>query len=54
VVQRLPVRIHLEDYDPNSETPLFAGLSVVPYVRYKEPPTGPDAGKRLQTLRAGR
>ncbi|MBA4062622.1 MAG: HlyD family secretion protein [Isosphaera sp.] len=54
VTQRLPVRIHLEGYDPNGENPLFAGLSVVPYVRYKDAPTGPDAGKRLQTLRDGR
>lgn len=53
VVQRLPVRIDLVGYDPNSENPLFAGLSVVPYVRYKAAPTGPDAGKRLQSLRAG-
>jgi membrane fusion protein, multidrug efflux system len=27
---------------------LFVGLSVVPYVYYKEPPSGPNAGKRLQ------
>lgn len=54
VVQRLPVRIDLENYDPNADDPLFAGLSVVPYVFYKEPPTGPNAGKRLQALRAGR
>jgi membrane fusion protein (multidrug efflux system) len=47
VVQRLPVRIELEDYDPNDDT-LFAGLSVTPYVYVKEPPTGPNAGRRLQ------
>jgi membrane fusion protein (multidrug efflux system) len=47
IVQRLPVRIELINYDPNQE-PLFVGLSVVPYVYYKETPTGPDAGKFLQ------
>jgi membrane fusion protein (multidrug efflux system) len=47
VVQRLPVRIELTGYDPK-KTPLFTGLSVVAYVYYKEPPTGPDAGKVLQ------
>ncbi len=47
VVQRLPVRIELIDYDP-AKTPLFIGLSVVPYVYYREPPTGPNAGKILQ------
>ena len=49
VVQRLPVRIELEDYDPNKE-PLFIGLSVVPYVYINKPATGPDAGKVLQTV----
>jgi membrane fusion protein (multidrug efflux system) len=47
VVQRLPVRIELLDYEPDKE-PLFIGLSVTPYVRVNEPPTGPDAGKLLQ------
>jgi membrane fusion protein (multidrug efflux system) len=47
VVQRLPVRIDLIDYDPD-KTPLFVGLSVTPYVRVNEPPTGPNAGKVLQ------
>jgi membrane fusion protein (multidrug efflux system) len=47
VVQRLPVRIELEDYDPDKE-PLFIGLSVVPYVYINRPATGPDAGKVLQ------
>lgn len=47
VVQRLPVRIELIDYDPDT-TPLFVGLSVTPHVRIYEPPTGPDAGKVLQ------
>jgi membrane fusion protein, multidrug efflux system len=48
VVQRLPVRIDLVDYDPD-QAPLFIGASVVPYVHFNEPPTGPDAGKFLQT-----
>ena len=49
VVQRLPVRIDLEGYDPDKDT-LFIGTSVVPYVYINKPPTGPDAGKFLQTL----
>ncbi len=48
VVQRLPVRIDLIDYDPD-RSPLFIGTSVVPYVHFNEPPIGPDAGKFLQT-----
>ena len=51
VVQRLPVRIDLEGYDPNENT-LFNGTSVVPYVYLNKPPTGPDAGKYLQAYRA--
>jgi membrane fusion protein (multidrug efflux system) len=47
VVQRLPVRIDLVDYDPD-KTPLFIGLSVRPYVHIHATPTGPDAGKILQ------
>jgi membrane fusion protein (multidrug efflux system) len=47
IVQRLPVRIELTNYDPDKE-PLFVGLSVVPYVYYKEPATGPHAGDVLQ------
>ncbi len=47
IVQRLPVRIELTDYDPN-QLPLFVGLSVVPYVYYKEPAEGPNAGELLQ------
>jgi membrane fusion protein, multidrug efflux system len=50
VVQRLPVRIDLEGYDPNENT-LFIGTSVVPYVYLNQPPTGPDAGKFLQAYR---
>jgi len=47
VVQRLPVRIDLVDYDPN-QTPLFVGLSVTPRVHVHETPTGPHAGQVLQ------
>jgi membrane fusion protein (multidrug efflux system) len=47
IVQRLPVRVELTDYDP-AKAPLFVGLSVTPYVYYKEPPTGPHAGEVLQ------
>jgi membrane fusion protein (multidrug efflux system) len=50
IVQRLPVRIELTDYDPD-KVPLFVGLSVVPYVYYKEPATGPHAGEVLQPHR---
>ena len=49
IVQRLPVRIDLTNYDPD-KTPLFVGLSVEPRVYYKEPPTGPNAGRVLQPL----
>jgi membrane fusion protein (multidrug efflux system) len=48
VVQRLPVRIELANYDPNKD-PLFVGLSVTPYVYLNRPATGPDAGKFLQS-----
>ena len=47
VVQRLPVRIELVDYDAE-KYPLFIGTSVVPEVRINEPATGPNAGKYLQ------
>jgi membrane fusion protein, multidrug efflux system len=47
IVQRLPVKIELTDYDPD-KAPLFAGLSVTPYVYFKEPGTGPNAGRVLQ------
>lgn len=47
VVQRLPVRIDLVDYDPD-QSPLFIGTSVVPDVYIDKPPTGPNAGKFLQ------
>jgi membrane fusion protein (multidrug efflux system) len=51
IVQRLPVRIELTDYDPEKD-PLFIGLSVVPYVYVNEPPTGPHAGEVLQPFAA--
>ena len=51
VVQRLPVRIDLEGYDPNENT-LFVGTSVVPYVYINKRPTGPNAGKFLQAYAA--
>ena len=38
-------------YDPDKDPPLFVGLSVVPYVYYKEKPTGPNAGAFLQPPR---
>ena len=47
IVQRLPVRIELTNYDPD-KVPLFVGLSVTPYVYYREPPAGPNAGQVLQ------
>jgi len=49
VVQRLPVRIELIDYDPDKD-PLFIGLSVTPFVYVKEPPSGPDAGDVLRPI----
>jgi membrane fusion protein (multidrug efflux system) len=49
VVQRLPVRIDLQGYDPDKDT-LFIGTSVVPYVYINKRPSGPDAGKFLQTV----
>jgi len=48
IVQRLPVRIELEGYDPDKK-PLFIGASVVPYVYINKPPTGHNAGKLLQS-----
>ncbi len=51
IVQRLPVRIELTDYDPEKD-PLFVGLSCVPYVYFKEPAKGPHAGAVLQSLMA--
>ena len=53
IVQRLPVRIELTDYDPD-KAPLFVGLSATPYVYYKEPATGPNAGDVLQPFARSR
>jgi membrane fusion protein, multidrug efflux system len=47
VVQRLPVRIEVLNYDPDT-FPLFVGTSVVLYVYIHKAPTGPNAGKFLQ------
>jgi membrane fusion protein, multidrug efflux system len=47
VVQRLPVRIDVMNYDPD-KLPLFVGLSVTPTVDLKTAPTGPNAGNFLQ------
>jgi membrane fusion protein (multidrug efflux system) len=47
VVQRLPVRIDVTNYDPD-KLPLFVGLSVTPVVDLKTEPTGANAGKFLQ------
>jgi membrane fusion protein (multidrug efflux system) len=49
IVQRLPVRIELTDYDPD-KAPLFVGLSVEPHVYIKESPKGPNAGAVLQPV----
>jgi membrane fusion protein, multidrug efflux system len=49
IVQRLPVRIELENYDPDKK-PLFIGTSVVPYVYLDRPLSGPNAGMYLQGL----
>jgi membrane fusion protein (multidrug efflux system) len=47
VVQRLPVRIDLTNYDPD-KIPLFVGISVTPTVDLVTPPDGPSAGMFLQ------
>ncbi len=52
VVQRLPVRIEVENYHPD-KLPLFIGSSVVPYVYINRPPTGPNAGNFLQAYLPG-
>jgi membrane fusion protein (multidrug efflux system) len=49
IVQRLPVRIELEGYDPDKK-PLFIGASVVPYVYLNKPLSGPNAGQFLQSF----
>lgn len=52
VVQRLPVRIELTNYDAK-RSPLFIGLSVTPRVHIREAPTGPNAGEFLQQAMPG-
>jgi membrane fusion protein (multidrug efflux system) len=47
VVQRLPVRIDVVNYDPD-KLPLFVGLSVEPTVDLRSAPQGPNAGRFLQ------
>ena len=49
IVQRLPVRIEVEGYDPDKK-PLFIGASVVPYVYLNKPLSGPNAGAFLQAF----
>jgi membrane fusion protein, multidrug efflux system len=49
VVQRLPVRIDLVDYDPD-KVPLFVGLSVTPAIDLWSKPSGANAGKFLQEV----
>jgi membrane fusion protein (multidrug efflux system) len=44
IVQRLPVKIELNDYNPD-KVPLFVGLSVTPYVYFRQPLIGDDPGK---------
>ena len=44
IVQRLPVKIELNTYDPD-QAPLFVGLSVTPYVYFRAPLIGDDPGK---------
>lgn len=48
VVQRLPVRIDIVNYDDSSKFPLFIGLSVKPSVDLRSKPSGPNAGRFLQ------
>ena len=51
VVQRLPVRIDLLNYEPD-KLPLFVGLSVEPVVDLHSEPNGPNAGQFLQAAMA--
>jgi membrane fusion protein, multidrug efflux system len=55
IVQRLPVKIELNEYDPDG-APLFVGLSVTPYVYFRAPLIGddPGKGKALQPHAGGR
>lgn len=52
VVQRLPVRVEVVDYDPD-KAPLFVGLSVTASVDVRKAPAGPDAGRVLQPYPSG-
>lgn len=52
VVQRVPVRVEIVNYDPET-TPLFVGTSVNVTVRFTEQPAGDNAGKILQPVMAG-
>jgi membrane fusion protein, multidrug efflux system len=47
IVQRLSVRVELVGPNPK-DTPLFVGLSCIPYIKVKEQPEGPNAGQRLR------
>ena len=49
IVQRLPVQIELTDYDPD-KAPLFVGLSVNPYVYFKEPADRPECRQSPATV----
>jgi membrane fusion protein, multidrug efflux system len=44
IVQRLPVKVELFDYDPD-KIPLFSGLSVTPFIYIRQPLVGDDPGK---------
>ena len=52
VVQRLPVRVDLIDYEPD-KAPLFVGLSVTASVDLREAPSGTGAGAVLQQYASG-
>jgi membrane fusion protein, multidrug efflux system len=47
IVQRLPVRVELVGPNPK-DTPLFVGLSCIPYIKVYEKPEGRNAGQRLR------
>jgi membrane fusion protein (multidrug efflux system) len=54
IVQRLPVKVELIEYNPDKDPPLFIGLSVTPYVYIHEPliENDPGKGKALQPYQA--
>jgi membrane fusion protein (multidrug efflux system) len=56
IVQRLPVKVELIDYNPDRDPPLFIGLSVTPYVYIHEPliENDPGKGNALQPYQAQR